>query len=292
MIAKTIPLLLLGIVASFGSPALKVAVTLPPYLGVLQSLGGDRVEAIGLVPPGTNPHTWEPTPATLKAFSNADLYFTDSTGMDLPWLPRFKSANSNIQIIAVAQGVQRIQGHAHEESEHEEHEGEDHEESSIDPHLWSSPRQMISIAVQMSAALMAYDTAGVAYYKIRLAEFLTRAYKLDAALRATVSALPKEQRHFLIFHPSYGYLARDYGLTQLSVEIEGKEPKPADLAHLVKVAKENGIHTIFVQPQFSQRSAQTLAREIQGNVSTTDPLSKDWEGNLWAFIHALQKGNR
>lgn len=287
MIAKIIPLLLLGFAASFGSPTLKVAVTLPPYQGVLQSLGGERVEAIGLVPPGTNPHTWEPTPATLKAFSNAHLYFTDSTGMDLPWLPRFKSANFTIHIIAIAQGVQRIQGHEeHGEDEHHQ------EESSLDPHLWSSPRQMISIAVQMSAALMAYDTAGIAYYKIRLAHFLTRAYKLDAALRATVAALPKEQRHFLIFHPSYGYLARDYGLTQLSVEIEGKEPKPADLAHLVKVAKENEIRTIFVQPQFSVRSAQTLAREIKGNVSATDPLSQDWEGNLWAFIQALQKGNR
>lgn len=291
------------------APTLKAAVTVPPYLHLLQALGGERVDAVGLVPAGANPHTWEPTPATLKAFSGTHIYFTDSSGMDLPWLPRFRAANSRTQIVNFAHGLQWLAGHKHHDEgegethgSHEEHGDEHHDshekehpgnhemeqEAGLDPHIWSSPKQVIALAVQMSASLMAFDTAGIPYYKQRLAEFLTRVHRLDAALKNVVKSLPVEKRQFIVFHPSYGYLARDYGLTQLSVEIEGKEPKPADLAQLVKTAQAQGIHTIFVQPQFNQRSAETLAREIHGTVRTTDPLSQDWEKNLWSFVEAMK----
>ena len=272
--------------AAQASPRLQVAATLPPYQGILEELGGERVQSLSLVPPGSDPHSWEPGPSTLKAFSSAQLYFSDGSGMDKPWMPRFRSANSRIHIVDLSQGVEWLKGEEHEEG-HGHHGEEEH--GSLDPHLWTSPQRVIPLATRMAAALMAYDTAGTDYYKQRLAAFLTRAHQLDASLKRTVSALPPAKRQFIVFHPSYGYLALDYGLTQLSVEVEGKEPKPADLSRLVRTAKEHQVRTVLVQPEFNQRSAETLAREIQGTVRPTNPLSSHWAQNIQDFIDALSQ---
>jgi zinc transport system substrate-binding protein len=83
-----------------------------------------------------------------------------------------------------------------------------------------------------------------------------------------------------VFHPAWGYFAHAYGLTQVPVEIEGKEPKPAQLKALIQHAREEGIKVIFVQPQFSSKSAKLVAREIGGEVAFVDPLAEDWSANL------------
>jgi zinc transport system substrate-binding protein len=85
---------------------------------------------------------------------------------------------------------------------------------------------------------------------------------------------------FMVFHPSWGYLAHDYGLKQVPIEIEGKDPKPAQLKELIKHAKEDGIKVVFVQPQFSTKSAKLVASEIGGQVAFADPLAEDWMNNL------------
>ena len=84
----------------------------------------------------------------------------------------------------------------------------------------------------------------------------------------------------MVFHPSWGYFARQYGLEQVPIEIEGKAPKPAQLAELIGHAKEQNIQIIFVQPQFSRKSAEVVAREIGGKVVFADPLAEDWLQNL------------
>ncbi|MCK5723282.1 MAG: zinc ABC transporter substrate-binding protein, partial [Gammaproteobacteria bacterium] len=97
---------------------------------------------------------------------------------------------------------------------------------------------------------------------------------------------------FMVFHPSWGYFADTYGLKQVAVEIEGKNPKPSQLKELIEHAKEQGIKIIFVQPQFSSKSAKLVAREIGGRVAVADPLAQDWSANLRAvareFKGALQ----
>ena len=105
-------------------------------------------------------------------------------------------------------------------------------------------------------------------------------------------ALPEDRRTFIVFHPSYGYLARDYGLNQVAVEMHGKEPKPRDLQKLVHEAKEHQVKTVFVQPQFSRRSAESLSREIQAKIVSIDPLAFDFEKELLTFLNALAEGEK
>ena len=94
-------------------------------------------------------------------------------------------------------------------------------------------------------------------------------------------------RHFLVFHPSWAYFARDYGLEQVSIEVDGKSPRPMDLARTIARAREMGVRTVFVQKQFDTAAAEVVAREIRGRVAPLDPLSEDWPGNLLAVARAL-----
>lgn len=274
------PVLVLSMaISAFAAEAPKVvaAVTLAPYAKILAEVGGDRVEVIGLVPANANPHTFEPKPETLKAFARASLYFSDSSGMDRAWMPRFLGVNKNVRVEKISSGVAWLK--------EDHHDGDGKE---LDPHLWTSPKQALRLGRNMEDALVRADPKGKPYYEGRLAAFTQKMNDLDKVMLAAVSKMPKDSKVFLVFHPSFGYLARDYGLTQMAVEAEGKEPKPRDLAKIVSTARAHKVRIIFVQPQFSKRAAQTLASEIPAKVVTTDPLAYDFESNLRAFAKSLE----
>ncbi len=95
-------------------------------------------------------------------------------------------------------------------------------------------------------------------------------------------------QQFMVFHPAWGYFAHSYGLQQVPVEIEGKDPKPAQLKALIEHARENQIKSIFVQPQFSSKSAKLVAKEIGGQVTVADPLASDWYINLREVARKLK----
>jgi zinc transport system substrate-binding protein len=261
-------------VGAYNNTPLHVATSLIPYATIIGALGGERVTVTALVEAGANPHIWEPNPKALKEFSQAQIYFTDSSGMDKPWIPRFVGVNRNVHIVSF-QYTNFLHEHDHDDE--------------LDPHLWSSPQVVIAIAPRIAAALMAADPQGMEYYKARLASSLKDLYAFDAELKSKIAKLPQERRKFIVYHPSLGYLARDYGLTQISIEMGGKEPKPQDLAHLVEEAREHGIRTIFVQPQFNKASAASLAKEMDGKVEPIDPLQADWEGMIRKLIDALSE---
>lgn len=269
------------------SANLTVAVSLQPYSNVVKEIGGNEVQVVAMLPPGADPHTFEPKPASLREFAKATVYFSDGSGMDAAWLPRFKGVNKNVNVISLAQGITWL-----EEDEHH-HEGEVHHDAhhdgdeEMDPHLWTSPVQMMLIAENVCQALMSLDVAHRDLYRKRTDDLKSRLGNLDMELRQSIDKLPANGRSFIVFHPAYGYFARDYGMKQLTVEVDGKEPKPRDLANLVKTGKSNNVHIVFVQPQFSKRAAATLAKELQASILDTDPLSYDYEGNIRKLLSAI-----
>lgn len=271
-----------------------VAVSLQPYASVVSEIGGDQLEVVTLLPPGADPHTFEPKPATLKEFAKATVYFSDGSGMDEAWLPRFKGVNKSIQIISLSKDIDWMDEdeHHHHDEHCDHHEETDAgEDSELDPHLWTSPLQMMQVARNICDALVQLDSANAVMYIERWVKLTARLKKLDAELRTSIAKLPQQARTFIVFHPAYGYFARDYGMEQLTVEVKGKEPKPRDLANLVKTGKENNVHIVFVQPQFSKRAATTIARELDAVILDTDPLSFEYEKNIRALLSAID-GNR
>lgn len=283
------------LLCAFGSVAsaskLNVAVTLQPYAKIVEEIGGDRVSVITMIPPNADPHSYEPKPSVLKTFSKAELYLSDSSGLDQVWLPRFLSVNKKIEMAYISSGVSWMQ--ELEDHHHGDHDGEDHHENaSLDPHLWTSPKQVIKVAENVLSALIKKDSASKSYYESRYQLFIEKWTSIDQFVEKTVSQIPEKRRIFIVFHPSYGYLARDYGLIQRAIEVEGKEPKPQDLKALILEAKKNDIHAIFVQPQFSKRSAESIAKQLNAVVVSTDPLAYDIEMNLRNFIQALLEASK
>lgn len=267
---------------------LTVAVSLQPYSNVVKEIGGSEIQVVTMLPPGADPHTFEPKPASLKEFAKATVYFSDGSGMDAAWLPRFKGVNKNVNVISLSKGIAWM-----EEDVHHHHEGEGHHDAhhdggeEMDPHLWTSPVQMMQIAENVCEALIALDESHKDLYRKRANDLIFRLKKLDVELRQTINKLPPNGRTFIVFHPAYGYFARDYGMKQLTVEVAGKEPKPRDLANLIKTGKANNVHIVFVQLQFSKRAAATLAKELDAKILDTDPLSYDYEGNIRALLKSI-----
>ncbi len=277
------------VTAYSGETALGAAVGIPPLAWFVEQIGGDDVVVTVMAPPGSNPHLFEPKPRDLARLAEVDVYFFLGSSFESAWLPRFRAVNPSMRVVDAAEGVRRISmagdHHHHDHHDHDEDEDSsgdghehDHDHELTDPHVWLSPANALVIAENISEALAALLPGRRNAIIERHRELAERIHSLDTELRDLFSR--SGGKRFLVFHPAWGYLADAYGLEQVTVEIEGKEPKPAELATLIRMAEEQDIDTVFVQPQFSKKSAETIARAIGGDVTAIDPLSADWYENL------------
>lgn len=276
--------LVLGMALGLGAAAeaadpLKVFVSLPPQKFFVERLGGDRVAVTVLVPPGADPHTFEPSPAQMKALSQASLYFAIGIPFEKTLLPRIQAVNPQLTVISTDRGLPKrfMVGHSH-----------DHDDGEPDPHVWLSPPLVMAMARTMALALMNADPAHGDGYEARYKAFLADVAALDWDISKTFrDAGPP--RAFYVFHPSWGYFADAYGLEQVAVEWEGKEAKPAHLKEIIDSARRARVKALFVQPQFSRRSAEMIAKEIGATVEVIDPLAENWGENLRQVSRRLRE---
>jgi len=301
---KRVCLLLLGCVLALAVPAqakLLVAVSIAPQAYFLKQIAGDRAEALVMVPAGADAHTYEPKPRQLAALSGAALYCGVGMDFEAAWLPRFAAANPKMAIVHTDAGIQKMPMLAHEHEEHEadagkeaerEHEAghQHHEAGEPDPHVWLSPKLAKVLGATMRDALIKADPEGRAAYTAGYERFAASCDALAAGIQKRFADLPAGPHKFMVFHPSWGYFARDFGLTQVPIEQLGHEPGPKALAALITEARKDGVKVIFVQPQMSASQAQTLAASIGGTVAPLDPLAGDWADNLMAAAKALRQG--
>lgn len=173
----------------------------------------------------------------------------------------------------------------HDEEKHEEHAGHDH--SGLDPHIWLDPVLVKVQAKNIYEALVKIDGANKEFYLANYKQFVGELEALNKELKTILAG--SHDKAFMVFHPSWGYFAKRYDLEEISIEIEGKEPKPAQLVELINEAKEHNIKIVFVAPQFSTKGAKTISNSINGNVSIIDPLSEDWDKNLLKVAKDIAK---
>lgn len=253
---------------------LHVTVSILPQKYFVERIGGVHVDVNVMVQPGASPATYEPKPEQLQALSKADAYISIGVPFEDAWLERIGSANPEMLLVDSTQGIERTAMAAHH------HEGEEHEEEAknLDPHIWLSPRLVSVQARNIYDALVRLDPERKDTYKANLDRFIADIDALDVHIRETLAGV--ENRKFMVFHPSWGYFARDYDLEMIPIEIGGQEPSAAELAALVEEAREEGIRVIFAQPEFSTRSAKIIANEIGGEMLLVSPLAADWLDNL------------
>ena len=287
-----------------------VFVSISPQKYFVEQISGDFLQVEVMVKPGDDPHTYEPKASQMKKLAQSSVYLAIGIGFEKAWLKRFTGVNPEMKIVHTDAGIvkREIDDHHHdedhededhdqeqgyEENHHEEekhsneHEHDAHQESAMDPHIWLSPLLVKKQAQSIADTLIDLYPQQQHIFEQNLADFLARIDQLDQNLR--VALKDKEGMKFMVFHPSWGYFADTYGLEQVAVEIEGKSPKLAQLQELIENAKAEGVKAIFVQPQFSTKSAETLAREIGGSVILIDPLAEDWLSNLQRVTQQIEK---
>ena len=258
---------------------LKVVVSIAPQKYFVEKIGGDLVEVTVLVPPGASPHNFEPKPRQMAELAQAGVYMAIGVNFEKVWLGKIAAACPGLLIVHTEQGIDKMPmvGDDHEEGDHQE-SGDDHGHGILDPHIWTSPPLVKIQSKNMLAGLIQADPAHRAAYVAGYQAWALELDALDARLRKLFAN--HQGLKFLVYHPAWGYLARTYGLEQIPVEVEGKEPKPAELVALIKYAREQGIKVVFAQPQVSAKGAELVAKAIGGRVVLADPLSANWADNL------------
>ena len=254
--------------AAEGGGGLTVTVSILPQKYFLERIGGEHVRVNVMVGPGDEPHSYEPKPDQMRALSESVAYFRAGVEFEDAWLGRIASANNELRIVDTLAGIERLSAPSYP----------GHEEQELDPHTWTSPALVRIQARTIYDALAEIDPEHAGVYEANLGQFLADIDALDQDIREALSGF--EGAKFIVFHPAWGYLARDYGLEQVPVEVGGQEPSARELAEVIALAKQEGIRVVFTQPEFSARAAETIAHEIGGQVLSVSPLAPDWLGNM------------
>ncbi len=252
----------------------KITVSILPQKFLVEQLCGDNFEVNVLLPPGANHETFEPTPGDMRNLENAELYI--STGLldfERNWLPRFTESRTGLAVINTSEGIDLLGGHHHEDAESHNHEG-----SGLDPHIWLSPSAMKLQAGTIVNALNNIDSSKKESYNSNLLAFNQLMDSIDHRIRQILSA--SQGKSFMIFHPALAYFARDYGLTQISIEEEGKEPSAIRIKELIQLAREKNIHSILISKEFDVRHAEAIAKELNAKVIVFDPMAGNWAENM------------
>jgi zinc transport system substrate-binding protein len=252
---------------------LQVVVSILPQQFLVERIAGERVKVLVLVRPGDNEATYTPGPATLAALDGAHAWFTIGVPFEDAWQGRIARDRPAMEIVPLADGLpQRAMDGAAGEAHGHRHEGRP------DPHTWTDPRLAARMAGTIAAALARLDPAGAAAYQAGARALQDELQALHAEIANQLEAV--RGRTFIVFHPSWGYFADAYGLVQLPIELGGREPGPRSLAELVSRGRAAGARAVFVQPQFSKRSATAVAQALGVELIEADPLAPDYIANL------------
>jgi len=276
---KKLLITLLLISASL-TASMHVAVSIQPQKYFLEQIMGEESNITVLVPTGSSPATYAPKPSQLKALKKASLYFSIGVAFEKGWLPRFQSINEDMPIIDTCKNITK-RSISHTNGEHH-HVG-------LDPHIWLSPKLVMIQAKTIKDALSTYNPKQKEKYEKNYTAFIKKLEALDTKMKNILS--PLKQKSFIVFHPSFGYLADDYGLTQIAIEKEGKEPSLRHIKRVIDYAKEKNIKTIFVAPQFSQKAATQIAKQVGAEVVTINPLAQEWETNLLKVAKSFEEAH-
>jgi zinc transport system substrate-binding protein len=247
-----------------------VAVSVLPLAWLVERIAGDRVQVEVMIPPGASEVSYEPALPQLEAAARASLYVKlghPAFEFEEAWLDDLLTGRAGLPVVDACAGLPL---HAD------------------DPHVWTSPRSMAAMARNVAAGLEVMLPDQVPALRANLAEVLSEIEALDAELRGILAE--RRGMRFLVLHPAWGYLAADYGLEQVALERQGKEPGVRELAELAERARAAGIRVVFVQPQLDLRSASALAAEIGAEVESLDPLARDWPGNLRQVARRIHAG--
>lgn len=264
---------------------------MPPYKQIVERVGGGALRVDAVVRAGQDPHTYEPTPSQVASLMQTRLFFRVGMPFEDRLAAKLKKTSHHVTVVDLRDGIELAPMAEHDHSHGHQHRAAQARHSTpADPHIWTSPRLVRRQAATVRDALVALRPAERERFDAGYAAYVREIDALDAELQRLFAG--KAGQRFMVFHPSWGYFARDYRLEQVSIEVDGKEPSPRMLARIIERAKASGIRVVFVQPQFSRKAAEQVARAIGGEVVVIDPLAEDLLGNLRHVGEAIARNLR
>jgi zinc transport system substrate-binding protein len=268
--------------------ALTVATSIAPHAWLIERIGGDAVVVHTVLRPGESPTTHQPSDAQVSRVLDARVFFRCGVPFEAgAW---FRALEGQLEIVDLRQGVATRTMETHFHFGDAAETDERHAHDAVDPHIWLSPRRLVVQARTVAATLQRLDPGHARGYAARLTALIAELESLDASIAATFA--PYQRRVFVVFHPSWGYFADDYGLRQVAIEIEGKDPSDSELTEIQEQTREFDISVIYVQPQIAGKSARAIAGVLGARVETLDPLAPDITANLRRTSEVIASGFR
>ncbi len=254
-----------------------ITVSIAPYKYFVEAIGGKDYSVNVMVPPGANPHIYEPYPRQITMLRKSIAYISNGyMGFELTWLDRFYETNRDMKKLDLSANITPLGSDHHHDGEHTE---------GADPHYWVSPRCALIMAESVEKFLCELNPSHIQQYQANYQILISQISQLDAKASAVFGA--SMNRSFMIYHPNLGYLARDYGLEEITVEYEGKEPPPSRIRELIDRARHDHIKTIFVQKEYDTKNAKAIADEIGAKIMIIDPLSENWYKSVTDLIDEI-----
>lgn len=261
-----------------------ITVSIPPFKYFVEEIGGNNFTVNVMVPAGANPHIYEPYPDQITRLSQSVGYISNGyLGFEKTWLDRFYEINRNMKRLSLGDMIEPIVTEHNHDSDHRE---------GADPHYWVSPLCALKIAMSVRDFLIELDIQNKDYYEDNYSKVVEKIRSAD--LKAKELTAAGSGKVFMIYHPNLAYLARDYGLEEISVEYEGKEPSPSRLKEMIDIAVKDSLKVILVQREYDTRNARVIADQTSLKIEIIDPLSEDWYTSTTNIISILLKsfGNR
>lgn len=245
-----------------------VAVSIGPEEQWVNAVGGDKVNVTLMVPPSADPHTYEPLPGQLKQISNAKMYAEIGSPLEFEtnYMNKIEAANPNMLIVNCSEGVTLIPNTAENESD------------TMDPHDWNDPKNAEIMVNNIYLGLVKVDPSDQAYFEKNRDNYEAQLEALDNYTTQTLK--DKNGTNILIFHPAFGYYAKDYNLTQIAVMINDEEPSPQRIALLLNTAKADNIKVMYNEPQYNPSYMQSIASQVNGTVITVNDLDPNYIQNM------------
>ena len=260
-------LLIVGCTTKSDSDKKTIFVTITPMQSIIEEITAGDFDIEVIVPKGASPEPFEPTPKQVTSFSDAELIF--STGLIDFEQSLVERIDDDAEVVNLSNGIELIAGSCSHGNHKHKH--------GVDPHIWTSPRALRTMVTNAHKAIMAHYPDSVKYTEAT-GRLLERIDALDTYCATRIKAEGVEA--MMIYHPAYTYYARDYGIEQIAIEHDGKEPSLRQTTALIEKAKKHGVKAILRQPQYSEDKVRAIANDAGAEIITTDPLAEDILGEI------------
>jgi len=240
-----------------------VLVTIPPYAYFVEQIAGDKVATEIFVPTGANPHTYEPTPKQVEKFAQAKIWFRFGDPIEQKILPFLRERH--VYEFDLTKDLPLLTG---------THTCGDHVHEAKDLHVWLDPRLALKQVERISEELSQVLPEHKNVFEQNTLRLIQRLQTLDQEIQAELR--PFEGITLMLSHPALGYYCKRYGFQQLSIECEGKDPLPRQVAHVVKEAREKDVKVIFIEPQYNNKGAVLIAEKLDLPIYQIDPYALDY----------------